>query len=244
MIAIPALGDIVSLATDPLLHEWGVAAALDARPLDGLGAFASDAFAAVFAARGGSMIHPTAKISPLAHIGPNVVIGPGCIVHEFSTVRHSVLSAGVQIGFGCEVTHSVIAQETRLAHTIHLGHSIVGQSCHLSAQLVIASTHLWCQDMGNPDREVTIRLADGTVYGTGLVKFGAILADRVRIAMGVTMGPGVVVGTATVLYPGVRLAATVLPAGHVVRPAPVSLSVIARCDRVAAEVPVAENYAI
>lgn len=231
MNTMPALRDVVRLADDPLLASWGVAAVLDERRLDRLGDFAGDAFDAARAATGGILVHPTAWVSPLAKVGPDVVIGPGCTVHEFSTVRgHSVLSAGVQVGFGCEITNAVIGQGTRLGHQVCLGYSIVGQGAHLAAALTVASTHLWNPDMGHPDRPVTIRLGDGRSCCTGLPKFGAILGDRVRVGMHVALGPGVVVGADTVIYPGVTAASTVLPAGHVARPEFVSVCLTPRRD--------------
>ncbi|WP_248959206.1 hypothetical protein [Sphaerisporangium perillae] len=231
MSQIPRLGDLAGLSADPFLTAWGVAAALEDRPLNHLGDFAGDAYATALHRVGPGRIHPTASISPLAKVSPDVVIGPDVTVHEYATVRgHSVLSAGVQVGFGCEVTNTVVAQGTRLAHQICVGYSIVGQAVHLSASVVVASTHLWCTDMGHPDREVTVRLGDGSVCRTGLVKFGAIIGDRTRVGMHVALGPGLVVGADSVIYPGVIAAGAVVPAAHVARPDPASVRITPRRD--------------
>ncbi|RCG31953.1 transferase [Sphaerisporangium album] len=229
MTRVPVLGDIVPLADDALLAAWGVARALERRPLDRLGDFVGEAFAAARAVVPGPLVHPTAVISPLANIGPDVVIGPGCVVHEFSTVRgHSVLSAGVHVGFGCEVTNAVIGRGTRLAHQVCLGYSVVGQDVHFTAALTVASTHLWNPDMACPTRPIVIRLTGGELCVTGLAKLGALIGDRARIGMHAALGPGLILGADTVVYPGVTAAATSVPAGHIIRPASTTVAVLPR----------------
>jgi UDP-3-O-[3-hydroxymyristoyl] glucosamine N-acyltransferase len=158
-------------------------------------------------------------VHPTAIIGDDVLIGPDVTVHEYSTVRDgSILSRGVTVGHNCEVIRSVLAEGVSLAHRISLGRTIVGPGSHLGARILVASVHLWCQDMRAPDREISVRLPDGTTYGCGTPKFGAVLGDHCRVAPGVFMGPGTLIGPDSVVYGGVHLPGAIVPPHTVVRP--------------------------
>ncbi len=219
MVTVPVLGDTLRLSLDPLFQEWGLGL-LDDLPLVEIGGIAPVAYRLAASAIGsGPRVHPSAVVSPLANIADDVVIGPGCRVCEYSTVRdRSVLSAGVHVGYGCEVNRSVIAAGTSLGHRVGLGHSVVGRACHLSSSLTVAVCDLWSPDMLHPSRPISITMADGTLVETGKPKWGAVIGDGVRTAVNVTLGPGAVIGADCVLYGEVAVACTEIPSRSVLRP--------------------------
>lgn len=62
-----------------------------------------------------------------------------------------------------------------------------------------------------------IRKPDGKDYGCGVAKFGGVIGDAARLAMGVLLGPGILVGRRCVLYPGVVLSQQHIPDDLVVK---------------------------
>ncbi|MFH9425445.1 hypothetical protein [Streptomyces sp. NPDC017529] len=129
-------------------------------------------------------IHPTAQIHPTAIIGDDVIIGPHVRVYEFSTVRDgSVLCAGAQVGFNCEVTRCFLGERAVLGHRIGINRTLVGADAHLSASLTIAAISLWNNDLRHPDREITFRVPDG-LYRCGTPRFGGVLGDHCQTGRG------------------------------------------------------------
>ncbi len=53
--------------------------------------------------------------------------------------------------------------------------------------------------------------------GCGTAKFAGVVGDGARVAMGALLGPGILVGRASVLYPGVVLSTQLIPEGVVVK---------------------------
>ena len=226
------LHEVLTLADDPVLASWGIAAALDDADLEQLGTAvdtARDKARAVLAGRG--WVDPTAWVSPHAVLGAGVIVGPGCRIHEFATVRGgSILAADVEIGHGCEVARSVIASHTRLTHQVTVCDAVIGQAAHLAAGVVLGSVHLWNEDMSRPDRPILVRTGRATTRLCGRVKFGGVLGDRVRVGMGALLGPGLLVGADAVLYPGLSLSEQLIPARMVARPAPAPIRIEPRRD--------------
>ena len=218
-MSTPVLGATLRLSLDPLFQEWGLGL-LDDVPLMEIGSIAPVAYRlAVSTIGSGPRVHPSAIVSPLANVADDVVIGPGCHIGEYSTVRdRSVLSAGVHVGYGCEINRSIIAAGTSLGHRIGLGHSVVGRACHLSSSLTVAVCDLWSPDMLHPSRPINITMADGTVVETGEPKWGAVIGDRVRTGVNVALGPGAVIGADCVLYGETTVASTEIPPRSVLRP--------------------------
>ena len=230
------LHEVLTLAADPVLAGWGVAAALDNSDLQDLDTardtarrMARDGTRAVLAGRG--WVDPTAWVSPHAVLGGGVIIGPGCRIHEFATVRGgTILGSDVEIGHGCEVARSVIASHTRLTHHVTVCDAVIGQAAHLAAGVVLGSVHLWNEDMSRPDRPILIRTGPEAAYRRGPVKFGGVLGDRVRVGMGALLGPGLLVGADAVLYPSLTVSEQLIPTRTVARPAPTPIRIEPRRD--------------
>lgn len=155
-------------------------------------------------------IHPSAYIHPTAIIGDDVIIGSDVKVHEFTTVRKgSVLCAGAQVGFNCEVTAAFVGEGAVLGHRIGVNRTIIGARAHLSASVTVAAINM-TTDMGKPDREVIIRTGLG-LYRCGTAQFGAVIGDDTQTGNNISIGPGVAIGRRCQITSGVSLAIRAIP---------------------------------
>ncbi|MFJ7424028.1 transferase [Streptomyces uncialis] len=155
-------------------------------------------------------IHPSAFIHPTAIIGDDVIIGPDAKVHEFSTVRKgSVLCAGAQVGFNCEVTATFVGEGAVLGHRIGVNRTVLGARAHLSADVTVAAINMTA-DMRKPDREVIIRTTTG-LYRCGTTRFGAVIGDDTQTGNNISIGPGVTIGRRCQITSGVTLAIRAVP---------------------------------
>lgn len=155
-------------------------------------------------------IHPSAFVHPTAIIGDDVIIGPGVKVHEFTTVRKgSVLCAGAQVGFNCEVTAAFVGEGAVLGHRIGVNRTIIGARAHLSAGVTVAAINMTA-DMRKPDREVIIRTPTG-LYRCGTTRFGAVIGDDTQTGNNISIGPGVAIGRRCQITSGVTLAIRTVP---------------------------------
>ncbi len=217
----PLLSEVLSLRLDPQLRQWD-AAGLDGQPIEEIGDLAGAVWERVaksLARDHGPNIHPTAWISPLANIGADVIIGPGAKVYEFSTVRNrSVLGADVTVGYGCEVSRTVLGSGTALAHRAMVSCSVIGQHVHFASQLTIAPCLLTNPDMRHPTRPIAFGLPDGTRLDSGQPKWGALVGDEVRAGIGITLGPGTVIGARSLLHGGVAVSTAWIPADSCLYP--------------------------
>ncbi|MFD4855105.1 LbetaH domain-containing protein [Streptomyces atratus] len=210
--ASPLLGDVLRLGDDPHLKEWG-ADALDETPIAEIGDVSGAVYDLVCASLGDQpRIHPSAYVSPLACVHDDVVIGPGARVYEYSTVRgRTVISGGAHIGYGCEVSRSVLSQGTILSHRATVGYSVLGRDAYFAADVVIAVCLLANSDMLRPTKTVHYALPTGRRMSTGQPKWGALVGAGVRAGVRVTLGPGAIVGAASVLHAGVNVSTTWIP---------------------------------
>ncbi len=119
-------------------------------------------------------IGPASIIPPHAHIRANTAIGPRCVV-------------------GGEVSHSVIHGYTNKGHSGYLGHSLVGQWVNLGAGTSVSNLkntygNVHCQLEGATPSE------DSTTN-----KFGSVIGDYVRTAIGTRLMTGACIGTGSML---------------------------------------------
>ncbi|MFF4668672.1 transferase [Streptomyces sp. NPDC001279] len=155
-------------------------------------------------------IHPSAYIHPTAIVGDDVIIGQDVKVHEFTTVRKgSILCAGSQVGFNCEVTAAFVGEEAVLGHRIGVNRTLIGARAHLSASVTVAAINM-TTDMRKPDREVIIR-TDLGLYRCGTTQFGAVIGDDTQTGNNISIGPGVVIGRRCQITSGVALAIRAIP---------------------------------
>jgi len=149
------------------------------------------------------LIDHTAIISDQAAFdtsaGP-IVIGAGARVSAFSlVVGPAYLGANTQLD-RCTFTNSIAGQNCRLGgeivnsiigdfsnkhHEGFLGHSLVGDWVNLGALTTTS-------DLKNNYGEVRLTYRD-EIYPTGVIKFGAVIGDYAKTAIGTLFGTGTVV---------------------------------------------------
>ena len=118
-----------------------------------------------------------ARVAPSATINGPAIIMSGAEVRPSAYIRGSVL-----IGRGAVVGNST-----------EIKNSILGYKSHLGAGAVTSNV--------KSDKScVTVRLDEGKI-STGLLKFGAILADYVEVGCNSVLNPGTIIGSHTSVYP-------------------------------------------
>lgn len=138
------------------------------------------------------------------------IIGPDVKVHEFTTVRKgSVLCAGAQVGFNCEVTAAFVGEGATLGHRIGINRTILGARTHLSAGVTVTAINM-TTDMRTPDREVIMRTPTG-LFRSGTTQFGAVIGDDTQTGNNISIGPGAAIGRRCQITSGVTLAIRTVP---------------------------------
>ncbi|MCS6983769.1 MAG: glucose-1-phosphate thymidylyltransferase [Leptospiraceae bacterium] len=161
---------------------------------------------------GSIMVHRTAQVHPMVHIdateGP-VVIGPNCIISAFCILKGPLfLAEGCRLDrvsisqsrvgrvcrLGGEIQNSLIGDFTNKHHEGFLGHSLVGDWVNLGALTTTS-------DLKNNYGEVRLQFRNIT-ENTGTIKFGSIIGDFTKTAIGTMLGTGTVIDFGCLLYEG------------------------------------------
>jgi bifunctional UDP-N-acetylglucosamine pyrophosphorylase/glucosamine-1-phosphate N-acetyltransferase len=100
----------------------------------------------------------------------------------------------VKVGAGCEVKNSIVMRNTRIPHLSYVGDSVIGEDCSLGAGTITANLRF-------DEAEVRSKIR-GSWVNSGRKKLGAILGDRVRTGINVSIFPGVKVGGGSWIGPG------------------------------------------
>lgn len=162
-----------------------------------------------------SRIHRTAQISPSAHISglalieENVIIdhnaeivgpcfiGKNCYIGTNSLIRdHSCIERNCVIGYSVEVKNSVIQHGTKIGRLSYVGDSVIGEYARLGAGVTTMNV------LQEAETQKTMKMIKGRIYH----KLGAII------------GPHSIIGSNTVMLPGVAINSDkVIPPGTVIR---------------------------
>ncbi|MFQ6050581.1 MAG: bifunctional sugar-1-phosphate nucleotidylyltransferase/acetyltransferase [Candidatus Hydrothermarchaeota archaeon] len=136
--------------------------------------------------RSGSYIEGPAIIGNHCDIGPNCYIRKGTSIGDY-----------VRIGNAVEIKNSIIMEGTRIGHLTYVGDSIVGRECNFGAGTLVGNLRL--------DEKNVFVTIKGEKVDSGRRKLGAIIGDRVKTGLNVTINPGVTIGHNSFIYPGVNL---------------------------------------
>ncbi|MCB1141174.1 MAG: glucose-1-phosphate thymidylyltransferase [Leptospiraceae bacterium] len=130
--------------------------------------------------KGPVIIDKGVKISPFTYIEGPVYIGPG------THLDNARITGGCIIGTTCrlggEIENSYIGDFTNKHHEGFLGHSFVGSWVNIGA---LATT----SDLKNNYGIVKIHIKDKSIT-TNTIKFGSIIGDFSKIAIGTMMNTG------------------------------------------------------
>jgi len=108
-------------------------------------------------------------------------------VREYTNLENNVL-----IGANAEVARSIF-QEGSSIHSGFFGDSIFGQECKIGAGVITGNVRI---DRGNIKSMVK-----GEKIDTGLDSFGVVIGDNVKIGINVSLMPGVLIGSNSVIGP-------------------------------------------
>ncbi|HNV71974.1 MAG TPA: glucose-1-phosphate thymidylyltransferase, partial [Candidatus Ozemobacteraceae bacterium] len=115
-----------------------------------------------------------------AYIRGHVIIGPGCIVGHCS-----------------EINRSLMLPEAKAPHFNYVGDAILGSRVNLGAGTKISN-------LKNDGTPVKVSVG-GTIYNTGLRKFGAILGDGCMLGCNSVTNPGTVMAPNGRAYPNATI---------------------------------------
>jgi len=136
-------------------------------------------------------IYDYAIIEGPAYIGENAVVGTYCLVRG-----GSVLEKDAQIERYCDVKNSIIGEGTHI-HSRFVGDSVIGRNCRIGAEFITANKRT--------DRKPIGVIVKGEKVDTGRNDLGIIMGDNVKVGIRVSVMPGSVVGTNSVISPGVEV---------------------------------------
>lgn len=135
------------------------------------------------------VIDSEAKIAAFSFVKGPAYIGK-CTQLDQCRFSHSV--AGQNCRLGGEIADSLIGDFSNKHHDGFLGHSLVGDWVNLGALTTTS-------DLKNNYGEVRLRYA-GEIFPTGTVKFGAVIGDYAKTAIGTLLSTGTIVGLGANLF--------------------------------------------
>jgi glucose-1-phosphate thymidylyltransferase len=152
------------------------------------------------------IIDADARIGPFSFIQGPVSVGKGTYVDNCRVLGPT--SIGMTCRVGGEIEASIIGDFSNKHHEGFLGHSIVGKWVNLGA-LVTTS------DLKNNYGEVRLNLPESqtktaiaapkdglTTVNTELIKFGSIISDCAKVAIGTMLNTGTVIGPGSNVFGG------------------------------------------
>ena len=110
-------------------------------------------------------------------IGENCSIGPNCFIRQGTAIGN-----GSVIGHSVEIKNSIIMNNTNICHLSYVGDSVIGENVNLGAGFITANLR--------HDKKNVLSLVKGKLVDTGMVKFGAVVADGVKTGVNTAVYPG------------------------------------------------------
>ncbi|HBS03857.1 MAG TPA: hypothetical protein DEA96_02755 [Leptospiraceae bacterium] len=172
---------------------------------------------------GNLMVHPSCEIGPGvvldAREGPIILdedvrisafsflegplyAGPGCRLDNLRLTGGNLLGAGCRLGG--EVENSILGDYTNKHHEGFIGHSVIGSWVNLGALTTTS-------DLKNNYGEIRLKLpvdqfpdydSEIVEVSTGRIKFGSILGDCVKTAIGTMINTGTVLDAGSNVFGG------------------------------------------
>ena len=96
------------------------------------------------------------------------------------------------IGNSSEIKNAVIFDYVQIPHFNYVGDSVIGNYAHMGAGAV-------CSNLKADKSTVVVKT--NPPLNSGLIKFGAILADHAEVGCGCVLNPGTVIGQNSRIYP-------------------------------------------
>lgn len=150
----------------------------------------------------------------LIWIGEDVVIEPGayiqgpCFIGDRCQIRHGayirgdvVMGDDCTIGHVTEVKHSILLNGVTASHFNYIGDSILGNGVQIGAGAKCANLRF--------DQKPVRVIWENQSVDTGLLKLGALIADRAKVGCNCVLNPGTVLGRGALCFPCLQVHGTV-----------------------------------
>lgn len=129
----------------------------------------------------GTVVKAGSYLEGPVHVGKKCQIGPNSYLRPYTT-----LGDDVKVGAGCEVKNSVVMRNTKIPHLSYVGDSVIGEDCSFGAGTITANLRF--------DEAVVKMKVRGALVNSGRKKLGAIIGDKVKTGINVSIFPGVRIG--------------------------------------------------
>jgi bifunctional UDP-N-acetylglucosamine pyrophosphorylase/glucosamine-1-phosphate N-acetyltransferase len=131
-----------------------------------------------------------------SHIVGPALVGPGCVIGHNALVRGSLVGAGSVVGFGCEVARSFLAGGVELHHN-YVGDSVLDHGTSMGYGATTANYRI--------DGRTVPSVVAGERIDTGREKLGLVLGAETKIGVNTSTMPGVKIGAAALIGPGIKI---------------------------------------
>jgi bifunctional UDP-N-acetylglucosamine pyrophosphorylase/glucosamine-1-phosphate N-acetyltransferase len=135
-----------------------------------------------------------------AYIGRRTTVGPNSRIRPCTSIGDDA-----NVGTSCEIKNSIIMSGSKVPHLSYIGDSIIGENCNLGAGTITANIRL-------DEKPISLKMK-GRVSSSGRRKLGTIMGDGVQTGINASIMPGVRIGPASLIGPGVVVYEDV-PAAH------------------------------
>ena len=141
--------------------------------------------------QGDVVIEKNVRVSPFSYLCGPLYIGDSTIMNRAS-ISHSRVGKSCRIGG--EITHSIIGDFTNKNHEGFLGHSIIGDWVNLGAMTSTSNlkNNYGLVRLNHQNRE----------YNTSTQKFGSIIGDFSKTAVGTFLTTGSILDVGCLLFDG------------------------------------------
>lgn len=124
----------------------------------------------------------------------NVYIDDGSVIGPFAYIRgDTYIGKRCNIGGGTTVKNSVIGNDVNAKHLCYIGDSLIGNNVNFGSSTQIANLKF--------DNSTIKIKVNGILKDTNKRKFGAVIGDNVKTGVNVSILPGRVIGSNSLVYP-------------------------------------------
>jgi NDP-sugar pyrophosphorylase family protein len=171
---------------------------------------------------GAVYLHPTVKLPAYATIIGPAWIGAKTEIRPGAYIRGNVIvGEGAVLGNSCEFKNCLLLDQVQVPHFSYVGDSVLGNGAHLGAGAI-------CSNLRLDQKNVFVKLEDGSQVDSGLRKFGAILGDQAEVGCNAVLNPGTIMGKRALVMPTLAFNGT-LPAATIAHARP-AVKLIPRRD--------------
>lgn len=140
------------------------------------------------------VIHKRARVSEKAVLVGPLIIDENAEIRPFSYLRGKVIiGKNVVVGNSTELKNCLLFNNCEVPHFNYVGDSILGYKSHLGAGVILSNL--------KADKSEIILKLDNQKIKSNLIKFGAIIGDKVEIGCNAVLNPGTIIGKNSIIYP-------------------------------------------